>query len=171
MFTRIRQKWARDLLNGACIVLVAFLLNLVIRDHVFALTKIQGTSMMPTLHDDSRVYLNRLAYEFSGPKHGDVVIFPAPHDSHDYVKRVIGLPGDVIEMREGRLYVNGDPQTEPYIDTVTEDFAPVTVAPRHVFVMGDNRHPLASLDSRDKRVGMIDISTLRGRVDYVLYQP
>ncbi|KEO84409.1 signal peptidase I [Tumebacillus flagellatus] len=171
MFTRIRQHWLRPIMQGAFVVLVAFLLNLVIRDHVFALTKIVGTSMMPTLHDNSRVYLNRLAYEFSGPQHGDVVIFPAPHDDHDYVKRVIGLPGDVVEIRDGRLYVNGSVQTESYVDAAAADFGPVTVSPNHVFVMGDNRHPLGSLDSRDKRVGMIEISTIKGRVDYILYQP
>jgi signal peptidase I len=151
------------------VILIAFLLNLVIRDHVFALTRIEGTSMMPTLHDNARVYLNRLAYTFEHPQHGDVVVFPAPHDTRDYIKRIIGLPGDVVEMRNGHLYVNNQPQDETYIDTVTEDFSPVVVTPGSVFVMGDNRHPLASMDSRDQRVGLIDIHTLKGRVDYILY--
>lgn len=169
MFAKIKQKWLRELANWSLVILAALMLNLVVRDHVFALTKIQGTSMMPTLHNDSRVYLNRLAYTFDSPQRGDVVVFPAPHDTRDYVKRIIGLPGDLVEMRDGHLYVNEEPQDETYIDTVTDDFAPVTVSAGHVFVMGDNRHPLASLDSRDARVGMIDISTLKGRVDYILY--
>ncbi|PWK14388.1 signal peptidase I [Tumebacillus permanentifrigoris] len=169
MFTKIRQRWLRELFNWTSVVLIAFLLNLVIRDHVFALTRIEGTSMMPTLHDDTRVYLNRLAYTFENPKHGDVVVFPAPHDTRDFIKRIIGLPGDVVEMRDGHLFVNRTPQDETYIDTVTEDFPPVTVAPGCVFVMGDNRHPLASMDSRDQRVGLIEIATLKGRVDYILY--
>jgi signal peptidase I len=169
MFKSIQNKWVRETLSWVGILAVAFLINLVLRDHVFAITKIEGTSMMPTLQDHQRVYLNRLAYVSTGPQHGDIVVFPAPHDTKDYIKRVIGLPGDVVEMKNGKLTVNGQSQDETYIDAVTQDFGPVTVEPAHVFVMGDNRHPFGSMDSRDSRVGPITISEIKGRVDFVIF--
>lgn len=169
MFKTIQTRWLRETVNWVCIITVAVLLNLVLREHVFAITKIEGSSMLPTLEDHQRVYLNRLAYTVGDPERGDIVVFPAPHDSKDYIKRVIGLPGDSVEIKEGRLYVNGEHQPETYIDTVPEDFPSVTVAPGHLFVMGDNRHPMGSLDSRDTRVGQVAIDQLKGRVDLVLF--
>jgi signal peptidase I len=169
MFKRIQNKWLREALSWASILATAFAINILIREHVFAITKIEGQSMMPTLENQQRVYLNRLAYEFDEPERGDIVVFPAPNDTRDYVKRIIGLPGDVIEIRGGTLYLNGEEQKEEYIDAVTSDFPATTVPEGCVFVMGDNRHPGASLDSRDPRVGFLPINILKGRVDFVLY--
>lgn len=169
MFKKIQNKWLRESLSWASVLVIAFLLNLVIREHVFAVTLIEGGSMMPTLENHQRVYLNRFTYKFNTPQHGDVVVFPAPHDTRDYIKRVIGLPGDVVQIRDGKLYVNNQVQDETYIDAITQDFGPATVEEGHVFVMGDNRHPGGSLDSRDSHVGQIPINILKGRVDAVLY--
>jgi len=169
MFGKIKIKWIRETLSWSGVILAAFLINLLIRDHVFAITLIEGQSMMPTLQDHQRVYLNRFVYKFNDPAHGDIVVFPAPGDTRDYIKRVIGLPGDVVEVRGGVLYLNNEEQPETYIDATTQDFGPMTVADDHVFVMGDNRHPGGSLDSRDSRVGPIPIEILKGRVDLVIY--
>lgn len=169
MFKTIKTRWLRETVSWVTIITLAVLLNLVLREHVFAITKIEGSSMFPTLENHQRVYLNRLAYTVGEPEHGDIVVFPAPHDARDYIKRVIGLPGDRVAIQDGHLYVNGEQQPETYIDTVPEDFPAVTVAPGHIFVMGDNRHPMGSLDSRDTRVGQVAIDQLKGRVDYVLY--
>jgi signal peptidase I len=164
-----KKKSVRDTLNWCGVIAIAVLINLLLRDHVFAITKIDGYSMMPTLKNDQRVYLNRLAYLHSTPQHGDIVVFPAPHDDRDLIKRVIGLPGDEIQIVGGKVYVNKRPIKEPYIDAVTPDFHETTVAPGYLFVMGDNRHPLASMDSRDPHIGMIPIASIKGRVDMVLY--
>ncbi len=169
MYKNIQNKWLRELLSWATVLAAAFLINILIREHVFAITKIDGLSMMPTLEDHQRVYLNRLAYNFEDPKHGDIVVFPAPHDTRDYVKRIIGLPGDVVEIKSGTLYLNGEEQKEAYVDAVTTDFPETIVPDGHLFVMGDNRHPGASLDSRDPRVGFVAVDMLKGRVDFVLY--
>ena len=169
MFKTIKTRWLRETVSWVGIIAVAILLNLVLREHVFAVTKIEGSSMQPTLQDHQRVYLNRLAYTLGEPERGDIVVFPAPHDSKDYIKRVIGLPGDSVEIKGGQLYVNGEHQPETYIDTVPEDFPAVTVASEHLFVMGDNRHPMGSMDSRDTRVGQVAIDQLKGRVDLVLF--
>lgn len=169
MFKKIKNKWLREGLSWAAVLVTAFVINILIREHVFAITKIEGQSMQPTLENHERVYLNRLAYDLEDPQRGDIVVFPAPHDTRDYIKRIIGLPGDVVEIRQGVLYLNGKEQKEEYIDAVTNDFPPTTVPVDHVFVMGDNRHPGASLDSRDPRVGFLPSDILKGRVDFVLY--
>ncbi|ARU63110.1 signal peptidase I [Tumebacillus avium] len=169
MFSKIKNKWLREGLSWTAVLVIAFVINILIREHVFAITKIEGQSMQPTLENHERVYLNRLAYDLEDPQRGDIVVFPAPHDTRDYIKRIIGLPGDVVEIRQGVLYLNSEEQKEEYIDAVTNDFPPTTVPDDHVFVMGDNRHPGASLDSRDPRVGFLPAEILKGRVDFVLY--
>ena len=97
MFRKIQNKWVREAFSWVFVLTVAFVINLLVRDHVFAVTKIEGSSMLPTLENEQRVYLNRLAYTFGSPQRGDIVVFPAPHDDKDYIKRIIGLPGDVVE--------------------------------------------------------------------------
>ncbi|MGZ4111410.1 MAG: signal peptidase I [Tumebacillaceae bacterium] len=169
MFSFLKKKWLRDTLNWCGVIVLAVLINVLLRDHVFAITKIDGYSMMPTLENNERVYLNRLAYLNDQPKRGDIVVFPDPHDDRDLVKRVIGLPGDDIQIQDGKLYINKQVQIEPYIDAVTPNFHETAVAPGFMFVMGDNRHPLASMDSRDPHIGMIPIQSVKGRVDLVLY--
>jgi signal peptidase I len=164
-----KKKWLRDTFNWCGVIVVAILINLLLRDHVFAITQIDGYSMSPTLENSQRVYLNRLAYLHSTPQRGDIIVFPAPREDRDLIKRVIGLPGDEIQIIKGKLYINKQVLVEPYIDAVTPDFGPTTVGPNYLFVMGDNRHPLASMDSRDPHVGMIAIKSIKGRVDFVLY--
>ena len=143
--------------------------RLLFRDFVFALmiaalvvvfvvqpVKVEGTSMLPRLHDGERIFVNKLIYydEYSwAPKvdRGDIVVFWFPDDpSKSYIKRVVGLPGDTIEMRDGTVNVNGSPIDEQYLDprfnVSPKSQAPVYVRPNYYFVMGDNRDN--SSDSR-----------------------
>src|SRR5688572_7562218 len=136
--------------------------RLLIRDLVFALmiaalvvvfivqpVKVEGTSMLPRLHDGERIFVNKLIYydEYSwAPKvdRGDIVVFWFPDDpSKSYIKRVVGLPGDTIEMRDGTVRVNGTQIDERYLDprfnVSPKSQAPVYVRPNCEFVMGDNR--------------------------------
>jgi signal peptidase I len=144
--------------------------------------------MEPTLDVGDRVVVNRLAYRLGEPDHGQVVVFlrptgtdqdssggpiswvrravaqglgGTPPGSEDLIKRVVGVPGDVLEGRQGRLWRNGRPVDEPYLrdNTFTSDFKKVRVRPDHYWVMGDNRE-----DSADSRVfGQVDRSALVGR--------
>jgi signal peptidase I len=143
--------------------------RLLLRDLVFALmiaalvvvfvvqpVKVEGTSMLPRLHDGERIFVNKLIYydEYSwAPKvdRGDIVVFWFPDDpSKSYIKRVVGLPGDTIEMRDGIVQVNGSQIDERYLDPTlnlsSRGHTPVYVRPNYYFVMGDNRDN--SSDSR-----------------------
>ncbi|MBA2502967.1 MAG: signal peptidase I [Pyrinomonadaceae bacterium] len=140
--------------------------GLLLRDVVFAAAfavlvivfiiqpvKVEGSSMLPRLHDGERIFVNKLVY-YGLPEleRGDIVVFWFPDDpSKSYIKRVIGLPGETIEVRDGRILVNGREIVEPYLDS-QRNVARVNEPPRRVkdhyyFVMGDNRD--RSSDSRD----------------------
>jgi len=100
-----------------------------------------GPSMEPDLHDGQRLLVNRAVYWFSDPERGDVITFHAP-DGHqeDYIKRIIGLPGDTIEIKAGAVFVNGSQLDEPYIaDAPGYVVGELEVPPDNYFVLGDNR--------------------------------
>ena len=107
-------------------------------------------SMVPTLEVWDRVLINKLAYDLAGPERGDIVLFESPEGGRDpLIKRVVGLPGEKIELRRGRLFVDGEPRNEPYLRGGLQGgrpYGPMRVPEGHVFVMGDNR--ANSLDSR-----------------------
>jgi len=109
---------------------------------------VYGSCMEPNLRTGERVLASTVTYWFHTPERGDIVVFKYPADpSKDFVKRVIGLPGDVVEIIQGRLFVNGAAATEPYIGIACHgDYGPKKVADGYLFVLGDNRD--ASNDSR-----------------------
>ncbi|RME51760.1 MAG: signal peptidase I [Caldilineae bacterium] len=110
--------------------------------------RIEGQSMEPNFHDGEYLIVNKLAYRLGEYERGDVIVFHYPNDpTKDYIKRVIGLPGDVVEIRGGVLYVNNMPVEEPYDHMpMIRDEPPVLVEPGHLYVLGDNRP--ASSDTR-----------------------
>ena len=139
--------------------------RLLLRDLVFALlvavifvvfvmqpVKVEGTSMLPRLHDGERIFVNKLIYYHLPPvERGDIVVFWYPDDpDKSYIKRVIGLPGELIEIRDGVIYVNGQELKEPYIEPQRNvarlNHAPTIIKPHYFFVAGDNRDQ--SYDSR-----------------------
>jgi len=103
--------------------------------------QVEGSSMEPTLHTGERVLVNKLAYvNFAAPARGDVVVFHAWSQHEDFIKRVVGLPGDTVEVKRNQVFVNDVPLDEPYLDQPTTGTdGPVRVGADEVFVMGDNR--------------------------------
>ncbi len=131
--------------------------------------RVEGTSMLPVLEDQDRLFINKMAYRVGKIEHGDVVVFLYPHDhAKSYIKRVIALPGDTVKIDEGIVYVNGQPLTEHYVPKRYQDerSQPETVVPPHeYFVMGDHRS--ISSDSRD--FGPVDRSLIYGKAAFVYW--
>jgi signal peptidase I len=164
----------RRLYSWAMVLIYACLFAWTVNHYGIALSVVSGTSMQPTLHDGDHLLINKFQFLLEKPTVGDVITFRDPSDPDRYlVKRVIGKPGDIIEIRDGLLYRNGKRVQEPYIDSMIEDgdFGPVKVKQETVFVMGDNRHRYASRDSRYSGVGMVPYALIDGKVELILWRP
>ena len=154
--------WTRDLLIaiGLALVIIVFLYQPV---------KVEGTSMAPLLSDQERIFINKFVYRFEPIQRGDVVVFWYPLDhSKSFIKRVIGLPGETVEIRQGTVYVNGKIVPEPYVPPQYEDlsdFGSKTVPADSYFVMGDHR-----ISSNDSRVfGPVPIQYIYGRAVFAYW--
>lgn len=155
---------------------IALLLAILIRQFLFTNYIVYGESMMPTIEEGNRLIVNKLEYNIKLPTRFDLVVFHA-NPKEDYIKRVIGLPGDEIEYKNDKLYVNGKYLPEPYLDPYKsqlqnqgqltgdfklEDYTTKKTVPKNtVFVMGDNR--LHSIDSR--HIGFVSIDKIVGEVN------
>jgi signal peptidase I len=160
-------------------LLIAFGLAAIIRIFLFTPIVVDGESMMPTLVHGDKMIVNKIGYTIGEPDRFDIVVFHAP-EKKDYIKRVIGLPGDEIKYQDDVLYINGEPFDEPYLDqykaeildgTLTENFVieeklgSKTVPEGYVFVLGDNRRK--SKDSR--MIGFVSIDEIIGSTKTVFW--
>lgn len=151
-------------------IAVALVLAILVRSFLFTSYEVKGESMAPNVLDGERFIINKISYEFTEPNRFDLIVFRAT-ETDDYIKRVIGLPGDIVQVRNDVLYINNDPIEEPYLEegkaaftwgNYTSDFAVPEMVPKdHVFVLGDNRPN--SLDSR--RLGFIPMDRIIGKVN------
>jgi signal peptidase I len=161
------------------ILLAALVIAFVIRTFIIQPFIIPSGSMLNTLREGDRLFVTKFSYGIhlpfiskevistGEPGVGDIIVFPFPENpSVDYIKRVVGLPGDVLEMRDKRLFRNGEAVTEPYaihedpnIMPHRDNIKPITVPPGKVYVLGDNRD-----NSRDSRFwGFVDKDTIHGK--------
>jgi signal peptidase I len=154
--------WTRDLLIaiGLALVIIVFLYQPV---------KVEGTSMAPLLSDQERIFINKFVYRFEPIQRRDVVVFWYPLDhSKSFIKRVIGLPGETVQIHQGIVYVNGRAIEEPYVPPQYEDmsdFGPVSVPKDSYFVMGDHR-----ISSNDSRVfGFVASQFIYGRAVFAYW--
>ncbi|QTD43350.1 signal peptidase I [Sporosarcina sp. Te-1] len=146
---------------------IAFVIVFVVRQFLFAPVFVSGQSMEPTFESNNRVVISKI----HKLDHFDLIVFHAPGSKEDYIKRVIGLPGDTVVMKDDQLFINGKAYDEPYIEEnkekifkdqkLTEDFE-VTVPEGQLFVLGDNRRN--STDSR--MIGCIEESAVVGKVEF-----
>jgi signal peptidase I len=133
-------------------------------------TIVYGQSMEPNLHDNERVILDKVSYRIGLPARGDIVVFPVEGEPLPLIKRVIGLPGETVEVRNGQVLVDGVALHEPYASGPTAGNTPLMRVPDDsVFVMGDNRAWGGSLDSR--RLGPIRLIKLIGRATLAYWPP
>ena len=156
--------FVRDVLETLVLAVVMFLAI----NAVSARIRVDGSSMYPTLQDGQFVMVNRLAYKFGEPSHGDIVIFHYPRDpEQEFVKRIIGLPGDTVEIRNGHVYVNGYQLDEPYIADAPRSQGSWTVPEGYLFVLGDNRNN--SQDSRS--FGFVAMDEVIGKALFIYWPP
>jgi signal peptidase I len=148
----------------------------VLRTFFFETVSVATPSMEPTLFVNTHYLVNRFVYRLRQPKRGEIISFLSPVDGQTpFIKRVIAVPGDIVELRAKRVYLNGAPTDEPYAvykrageALVGDNLGPLEVPPDHVFVLGDNRD--VSLDStgwRDpsgKPIYFLPLKNIRGRL-------
>ena len=156
---------------------IALGIALIIRTFFFSPVMVDGASMEPTLHDQEKMLVSKTIVWVGEVHRGDIVIIETDDPKLSYVKRIVGLPRDVIEMRGDQLFINNEQVNEPYLEgnkniahldgrQLTEDFGPITVPDDHYFVMGDNR--FRSLDSRNQ-LGFIEADRIIGKSRIVFY--
>ena len=142
-------------------IVPAIVIALLIHLFLAQATRVYGQSMEPNLHTNERLVIEKISYHLHGPRRGDVVVLRDPAGSPELlIKRVVGLPGERVTLADGRVYVDGTPIDEPYLDQPTNGSGRSWfVPPLHVFVMGDNRSA-----SRDSRIfGAVPMEELVGR--------
>lgn len=131
------KSFLQDLFETVAMALILF----VILNTITSRVKVFNVSMQPTLREQDLLLVNKLAYRFGSPKHGDVIVFHFNgDDKEDYIKRVIGLPGDLVEIQSGVVRVNGQALTEPYIMEMPTYNGTWEVPEDQLFVLGDNRN-------------------------------
>jgi len=159
-----RSHLLREVVETVLLTVVIFLL-------VNAATgrfRIEGASMEPNLHDSEYVLIDKISYRLRPPERGDVIVFERQGNERDYIKRVIGLPGDTVQIAGGQVLVNGRALDEPYLNTtMLNDMPARTIDPDHYFVLGDNRNN--SSDSRS--FGSIAAKDIIGRAWLVYWPP
>ena len=158
-------------------IVLAVGLAMIIRFFLFEPYLVEGSSMDPTLHDGDRLFVNKTLKFIGEIEKGDIVIIDGEEEDIRYVKRIIGLPGDMVRAEGGQVYVNDEPIEEPYLTEnreaaeqlgmmLTGDFEEVEVPEGSYFVMGDNR--LNSMDSRNG-LGLIESSRILGKSEFIFY--
>jgi len=157
-----RHSWVRDMVVS--VVVSAFIIIF-----LYQPVRVEGTSMLPVLEDQDRLFINKMAYRVGEIHRGDVVVFLYPHDHEkSYIKRVIALPGDDLRIDHGQVFVNGERVEEKYVPArfTDERSQPEMVVPEHeYFVMGDHRS--ISSDSRD--FGPVDRELIYGKAAFVYW--
>ena len=158
--------WLRDLMLSVLIAVLVILF-------LYRPVKVEGTSMMPSLYDQERLFINQFSYKFGLGKiqRGDTVVFWYPEDpTKSYIKRVIGLPGDTVSVEDGYVIVNGKKLKENYIPAEYRDersYPAVEIPPEQYFVLGDHR-----ISSNDSRAwGLVPKNYIYGKAVFVFWPP
>jgi signal peptidase I len=169
-----RKSPTAQVVEWAIVVVVAVVCAMLVQTFVVKQFAVSGNSMLSTLHNGDRVLVNRLSYRLHDPRRGDVVVlkrFDVSNTERDLIKRVIGLPGETVEVRDCEVYVDGTRLIEPYLDPVEVSCTtpgqqnPFVVPEAEVFVMGDNRD-----NSGDSRAfGSVPYDLLIGRAFVVIW--
>ena len=163
----------RELGGWILYILIIIGLTYLIITFVGQRTRVSGSSMETTLHNGDNLIVDKLSYRFRDPKRYDIIVFPYKYEENTYyIKRIIGMPGETLQIKDGYVYIDGEKLTSDiYGNELIEDpqtaEEPVTLGEDEYFVMGDNRNH--SMDSRDPSVGVLKKSALMGRAWVRIY--
>lgn len=162
--TRQKSEW----LEWAKAIFIAIIIALIIRTFFFSTSIVKGDSMLPTLEEGDRIIFNKFVYLIGKPDRGDIVIIERP--LKNYVKRVIALPGETIEVKDHVLHINGEIYEQNFLSENeilgTGNFGPIEIPEDSYFVMGDNRS--TSKDSRNG-LGFIEEENIIGRSEIIIF--
>ena len=155
----------KELFGWIVFIVVVVVASYLIVTFVGQRTEVSGSSMETTLSSGDQLIVDKISYRFRDPKRYDIVVFPYRYEeSTYYIKRIIGLPGETVQIVDGMVYINGSPLNEHYGNEVIEDpgsaAEPITLGDDEYFVLGDNRNN--SQDSRASNVGLIHRDELLG---------
>ena len=156
----------KELLAWLMVIAVGVAASYLVVTFVGQRTQVSGESMETTLSDGDHLIVDKISYRFNEPQRYDIIVFPYPEDpSRHYIKRIIGLPGETVQIIDGYVYINGELLDEHYGNAVMNNAGiaaePITLGEDEYFVLGDNRN--SSSDSREPSVGNIEESQLIGR--------
>jgi signal peptidase I len=171
-FSRFPIDWrraGRSVWDFGKTLIIAFVLAQLVMVSVAQAFQVEQYSMEPTLLPHDRVLVNKFIYRFREPRRGDIIVLHYPRDpSRNYIKRIVGLPGDRVEIRGGHVLINGESVEELYVNgTPTGDYGPETVPGDSFFVLGDNRN-----NSEDSRAfGFLKRSLVIGQAILIYWPP
>ena len=162
---------SRSILETIGILIGAIVVAWFLQAYLVKPFQIPSESMEKTIDPGDRILVNRLAYRFGDIERGDIIVFKSPQDPNtDFVKRVIAVAGDTIEVKRGQVIINGEPQVENYINPDTVDvsnFPATTIPPGNVFVMGDNR--TNSQDARFWSPPWLPVDSVVGKAFFIYW--
>ena len=155
-----------ELLSWLIYIVIVVILSLGIITFIGQRTKVSGHSMETTLSDGDNLIVDKISYRFRDPERFEIIVFPFQYEEHTYyIKRIIGLPGETVQVIDGYVYINGEVLDENYGLEVMDDpgiaAEPITLGEDEYFVLGDNRNH--SSDSRDPSVGVLHRDDILGR--------
>ena len=162
-----KNKIAKEILEWALTIIIPVVAALLIHQYLFTFARVDGTSMLDTLHENNIMGVSRLHYRLNEPQRGEIITCNYPEDGNKlFVKRIIGLPGETIEIREGTVYIDGEPIAETYLTRVDDQsMDPITLAKDEIFVLGDNR----PVSQASRAVGPLTLDEIYGRVLFVAF--
>ena len=165
----MNQAWKKEMVEWLKTIIFALLIAFLVRNYLFQPYRVQMGSMQPTLHNNDLIMVNKIVYRINPPKRGDIVVFNPPGNTSNihYIKRVIGLPGESIEVKNGKVFINQTELIEPYLSQIDTPgmVGPVVLGENEFFVLGDHRNN--SMDSRD--FGAITKDHIHGKTMFVLW--
>lgn len=171
---KIKNRILREIVEWSEVLIIAFVLAMIIKTFIIETTEVSGISMNSTLLHGEKLLVNRFIYDFTEPKRGDIIVFLPDNTDKNYIKRVIALPGEVVDLKDGEVYIDGEVLEEDYLAEGVKTYNlsngkdfPYTLSEGEYLAFGDNRG--RSLDCRNREIGTLTKDKIRGKAICRIY--